>query len=68
MTNSEAAKYDAILIERIKNGEHSVYNDMVERYWDRIYARVNHLLKNKDGIQKLLTRKKRMSRHMNKSS
>ena len=53
MTNSEAAKYDAILIERIKNGEHSVYNDMVERYWDRIYARVNQLLKNKQDAEEV---------------
>ena len=51
MTNTEAAKHDALLIERIKNGEHAAYNDMVERYWDRIYARVNHLLKNKQDAE-----------------
>ena len=53
MTNTEAAKHDALLIERIKNGEHAVYNDMVERYWDRIYARVNHLLKNKQDAEEV---------------
>ncbi|PDH29978.1 MAG: RNA polymerase subunit sigma-24 [Puniceicoccaceae bacterium MED-G30] len=53
MTNTEAAKHDALLIERIKNGEHAAYNDMVERYWDRIYARVNHLLKNKQDAEEV---------------
>ncbi len=53
MTNSEAAKYDAVLIERIKKGEHSAYNDMVDRYWDRIYSRVNHLLKNKQDAEEV---------------
>ena len=53
MTNSEAAKLDAHLIERIKNGEHSAYNDMVERYWDRIYSRVNQLLKNKQDAEEV---------------
>lgn len=53
MTNSEAAKYDAVLIERIKRGEHSAYNDMVDRYWDRIYSRVNHLLKNKQDAEEV---------------
>lgn len=53
MTNSEAAKYDAVLIERIKKGEQSAYNDMVDRYWDRIYSRVNHLLKNKQDAEEV---------------
>ena len=50
---SDAANYDKLLIERIKQGETAAYNDMVERYWDRIYARVHSLLKNRQDAEEI---------------
>ncbi|ADE54458.1 RNA polymerase sigma factor [Coraliomargarita akajimensis] len=50
---TEAARYDEVLIERIKQGEAAAYNDMVDRYWDRIFARVHNLLKNKQDAEEV---------------
>jgi len=44
---------DQLLIERIKDGDAEAYNEMVERYWDRIYSRVHHLLKNKQDAEEV---------------
>lgn len=50
---SEAATYDDLLIERIKNGDHDAYHDMVARYWDRIFTRVHQLLKNPQDAEEV---------------
>jgi RNA polymerase sigma-70 factor, ECF subfamily len=50
---TDAGISDDLLIERIKNGDHSAYNDMVTRYWDRIFARVHHLLKNQQDAEEV---------------
>ena len=50
---SQAANPDDLLIERIKEGDLDAYNDMVTRYWDRIFARVHHLLKNKQDAEEV---------------
>jgi RNA polymerase sigma-70 factor (ECF subfamily) len=50
---SETACQDDLLIERIKNGDHAAYDDMVTRYWDRIFARVHQLLKNQEDAEEV---------------
>ena len=50
---SEIAYQDNLLVERIKNGDDSAYNDMVSRYWDRIFARVFNLLKNQQDAEEV---------------
>ena len=50
---SEAIPTDDLLIQRIKSGDMTAYNDMVNRYYDRIYARVSHLLKNKQDAEEV---------------
>ena len=50
---SEAACQDDLLIERIKNGDHAAYDDMVARHWDRIFARVHYLLKNQQDAEEV---------------
>lgn len=50
---SESAHPDDLLIERIKQGDAAAYNDMVTRYWDRIYARVHQLLKNREDAEEV---------------
>ena len=47
------AASDDILIERVKNGDSAAYNYMIERYWDRIFARVHYLLKNKQDAEEV---------------
>jgi RNA polymerase sigma-70 factor (ECF subfamily) len=50
---TDAAYQDDLLIERIKNGDNAAYDDMVLRYWDRIFARVHHLLKNQQDAEEV---------------
>lgn len=50
---SEAACQDDLLIERIKNGDHAAYDDMVARHWDRIFGLVHHLLKNQQDAEEV---------------
>ncbi len=50
---SETVCQDNLLIERIKNGDSAAYNDMVSRYWDRIFARVFNLLKNQQDAEEV---------------
>jgi RNA polymerase sigma-70 factor, ECF subfamily len=44
---------DDILIARIKNGDLAAYDSMVARYWDRIFARVLHLLNNQQDAEEV---------------
>ncbi|MFT4901653.1 MAG: RNA polymerase sigma-70 factor (ECF subfamily) [Lentimonas sp.] len=50
---TDTANSDDLLIERIKNGDTEAYNAMVARYWDRIFARTFHLLKNKQDAEEV---------------
>lgn len=50
---TETASQDNLLIERIKNGDNAAYEDMVVRYWDRIFARVYNLLKNQQDAEEV---------------
>ena len=50
---TEAIPSDDLLINRIKAGDMSAYNEMVVRYYDRIFARVSQLLKNKQDAEEV---------------
>ena len=50
---SETAYQDNLLVERIKNGDNAAYEDIVSRYWDRIFARVFNLLKNQQDAEEV---------------
>ena len=50
---SETVYQDNLLIERIKNGDNAAYEDIVSRYWDRIFARVFNLLKNQQDAEEV---------------
>lgn len=52
-TKTRALNPDDLLIERIKNGDTAAYNDMVTRYWDRIFSRVHNLLKNQEDAEEV---------------
>ena len=50
---TETIHSDDLLIERIKAGDMAAYNDIVTRYYDRIFARVSQLLKNKQDAEEV---------------
>lgn len=50
---NETTYPDNLLIERIKNGDNSAYEDIVSHYWDRIFARVFNLLKNQQDAEEV---------------
>ena len=50
---TETIHPDDLLIERIKDGDMAAYNVIVTRYYDRIYARVSQLLKNKQDAEEV---------------
>ncbi|MEZ5277217.1 MAG: sigma-70 family RNA polymerase sigma factor [Opitutaceae bacterium] len=44
---------DRLLVDRFKAGDQSAFNEMVSRYWDRIYAMVNQLLRNTQDAEEV---------------
>lgn len=50
---TETLSPDELLIERVKNGDLAAYNDIVSRYYDRIFARVSQLLKNRQDAEEV---------------
>lgn len=52
-TKTQTIPTDDLLIERIKEGDMGAYNDMVTRYYDRIFGRVSQLLKNKQDAEEV---------------
>ncbi len=50
---TEEALTDELLVERIKQGDPVAYNDIVTRYWDRIFSRVLRLLNNQQDAEEV---------------
>ena len=44
---------DRMLVDRFKNGDPDAFTEIVARYWDKIYSRVLHLLKNKQDAEEV---------------
>ncbi|AWT59670.1 MAG: RNA polymerase subunit sigma-24 [Rhodospirillaceae bacterium] len=44
---------DKLLVARSKDGDHTAFDALVGRYWDRIYARVLYLLKNREDAEEV---------------
>ena len=44
---------DKILVSRFKDGDASAFDEMVSRYWDRIFSRVLQLLKNRQDAEEV---------------
>lgn len=44
---------DRILVDRFKGGDEGAFNEMVSRYWDRIYAMVHQLLRNQQDAEEV---------------
>ena len=44
---------DKILVDRFKSGDNTAFDEMVNRYWDRIFSRVLYLLKNRQDAEEV---------------
>lgn len=44
---------DRLLVTRFKAGDQTAFDEMVSRYWDRIYAMVNQLLRNTQDAEEV---------------
>ena len=44
---------DRILVDRFKSGDQSAFDEMVTRYWDRIFSMVHQLLRNQQDAEEV---------------
>jgi len=44
---------DRLLVDRFKGGDQSAFDEMVSRYWDRIYSMVHQLLRNQQDAEEV---------------
>ena len=44
---------DRVLVDRFKGGDQSAFDEMVARYWDRIYSMVHQLLRNQQDAEEV---------------
>jgi RNA polymerase sigma-70 factor (ECF subfamily) len=52
-TKAQEVAFDQELVNRFKGGDQSAFNEMVSRYWDRIYGMVNQLLRNSQDAEEV---------------
>lgn len=52
-TKAQEVALDRILVDRFKNGDPSAFDEMVSRYWDRIFSMVNQLLRNAQDAEEV---------------
>ena len=49
----QEATLDRMLVDRFKRGDSSAFDEMVGRYWDRIYAMTHQLLRNPQDAEEV---------------
>ena len=52
-TKAQEVALDRILVDRFKSGDASAFDEMVSRYWDRIFSMVNQLLRNAQDAEEV---------------
>ncbi len=52
-TKAQEVAMDRVLVDRFKSGDQAAFDEMVTRYWDRIYAMVNQLLRNTQDAEEV---------------
>ena len=52
-SKAQEVALDRVLVDRFKNGDQSAFDEMVTRYWDRIYSMVNQLLRNSQDAEEV---------------
>ncbi len=52
-TKAHEVAMDRVLVDRFKNGDAAAFDEMVSRYWDRIFSMVNQLLRNAQDAEEV---------------
>jgi RNA polymerase sigma-70 factor (ECF subfamily) len=52
-TKAQEVAMDRLLVDRFKSGDEAAFNEMVGRYWDRIYGMVHQLLRNQQDAEEV---------------
>jgi RNA polymerase sigma-70 factor (ECF subfamily) len=52
-TKAQDVALDRVLVDRFKSGDQAAFDEMVSRYWDRIYAMVHQLLRNQQDAEEV---------------
>ena len=52
-TKANEVALDRMLVDRFKSGDASAFDEMVSRYWDRIFSMVNQLLRNPQDAEEV---------------
>ncbi|MEM9160904.1 MAG: sigma-70 family RNA polymerase sigma factor [Verrucomicrobiota bacterium] len=52
-TKAQEVALDKVLVARFKAGDEAAFEEMVSRYWDRIYAMVHKLLRNTQDAEEV---------------
>lgn len=52
-TKAQEVALDKVLVARFKGGDEAAFEEMVSRYWDRIYAMVLQLLRNSQDAEEV---------------
>jgi RNA polymerase sigma-70 factor (ECF subfamily) len=52
-SKAQEVAFDQTLVARFKQGDEAAFNEMVSRYWDRIYSMVHHLLRNQQDAEEV---------------
>jgi RNA polymerase sigma-70 factor (ECF subfamily) len=52
-SKAQEVAIDRVLVDRFKSGDQTAFDEMVSRYWERIYAMVNQLLRNQQDAEEV---------------
>lgn len=52
-SKAQEVAFDRVLVDRFKGGDQSAFDEMVTRYWDRIYSMVHQLLRNQQDAEEV---------------
>src|ERR1700689_263802 len=52
-TKAQEVTMDRVLVDRFKSGDAAAFDEMVSRYWDRIFSMVNQLLRNAQDAEEV---------------
>ena len=52
-SKAQEVAMDRVLVDRFKGGDQTAFDEMVSRYWDRIYSMVHQLLRNTQDAEEV---------------
>lgn len=52
-SKAQEVAFDRTLVDRFKGGDQAAFDEMVTRYWDRIYSMVHQLLRNQQDAEEV---------------